>query len=69
MLKSSARSPSARVAKGAGAGFLISADGAANTTIAAAVSVSPHRGELAHRFAEDDLVKFAQVREGRGRRP
>ena len=51
--------------------LLMAADGAANATIAAAVSVfAGHRGELRRtRFAEDGLVKFGQVREGRGRKP
>ena len=50
--------------------LLMAADGAANATIAATVSVS--RTTVANwrtRFAEDGLVKFGQVREGRGRKP
>jgi transposase len=49
--------------------LLMAADGLANTAIAQALSVSPAsvsgwRG----RFAEEGLVKFAQVRQGRGRK-
>src|SRR6476660_2920597 len=50
--------------------LLMAAHGVANATIAAAVSVSP--ATVAHwrtRFAGDGLVKFGQVREGRGRKP
>ena len=48
----------------------MAADGAANATIAAAVSVSPATvANWRTRFAEDGLVKFGQVREGRGRKP
>ena len=50
--------------------LLMAADGAANATIAATLSVS--RTTVANwrtRFTEDGLVKFGQVREGRGRRP
>ena len=50
--------------------LLMAADGAANATIAATLSVS--RTTVANwrtRFAEDGLVKFGQVREGRGRKP
>ena len=49
--------------------LLMAADGRANTAIARALSVSP--GSVSGwraRFAEDGLVKFAQVREGRGRK-
>lgn len=50
--------------------LLMAADGAANATIAAAVSVSPATvANWRTRFAEDGLVKFGQVREGRGRKP
>ena len=49
--------------------LLMAADGLANTAIARALSVLL---VLVHgwraRFAEDGLVKFAQVREGRGRK-
>jgi len=50
--------------------LLMAADGVANATIAARVSVS--RATVANwrtRFAQDGLVKFGQVREGRGRKP
>ena len=50
--------------------LLMAADGAANATIAATLSVS--RTTVANwrtRFSEDGLVKFGQVREGRGRKP
>ena len=50
--------------------LLMAADGASNATIARALSLS--RGTVANwraRFAEDGLVKFGQVREGRGRKP
>src|ERR1700742_2475192 len=50
--------------------LLMAADGAANATIAAAVSVSPATvANWRTRFTEDGLVKFGQVREGRGRKP
>ena len=50
--------------------LLMAADGAANATIAAAVSVSPATvANWRTRFAEDGLVQFGQVREGRGRKP
>ena len=48
--------------------LLMAAEGAPNATIAAALSVS--RATVANwrtRFAEDGLVKFGQVRDGRGR--
>ena len=49
--------------------LLMAADGVANATIAAAVSVSPATvANWRTRFAEEGLVKFAQVREGRGRK-
>jgi len=50
--------------------LLMAADGAANATIAATLSVS--RASVANwrtRFGEDGLVKFGQVRKGRGRKP
>jgi transposase len=50
--------------------LLMAADGVSNATIAATVSVS--RATVANwrtRFAEDGLVKFGQVRAGRGRKP
>ncbi|MGY4650332.1 transposase [Mycobacterium sp. URHB0021] len=49
--------------------LLMAADGRANTAIAESLSVSP--GSVSSwraRFAEEGLVKFAQVREGRGRK-
>lgn len=49
--------------------LLMAADGLANTAIAQVLSVSP--GSVSSwraRFAEDGLVKFAQVRPGRGRK-
>jgi transposase len=49
--------------------LLMAADGVANATIAASVSVS--RATVANwrtRFSEDGLGKFGQVREGRGRK-
>jgi transposase len=49
--------------------LLMAADGLANTAIARALSVSPASVcAWRARFAEDGLVKFAQVREGRGRK-
>ena len=49
--------------------LLMAADGLANTAIARALSVSPASvSAWRARFAEDGLVKFAQVREGRGRK-
>ena len=50
--------------------LLMAADGASNATIAARLSVS--RSTVANwrtRFTEDGLVKFGQVREGRGASP
>src|SRR6478609_8999200 len=49
--------------------LMMAADGASNATIAARLSVS--RSTVANwrtRFTEDGLVKFGQVREGRGRK-
>ena len=49
---------------------LLAADGVANTRIAAAVGVSPSTVKAwRDRFAEQGLVKFGQVAEGRGRKP
>jgi Transposase and inactivated derivatives len=49
--------------------LLMAADGLANTAIARALSVSPASvSGWRARFAEEGLVKFAQVREGRGRK-
>ena len=49
--------------------LLMAADGLANSTIARALSVSPASvSGWRVRFAEEGLVKFAQVREGRGRK-
>jgi transposase len=49
--------------------LLMAADGESNAAIAAAVSVSPATvANWRTRFAEDGLVKFGQVREGRGRK-
>ena len=43
--------------------LLMAADGAANATIAAVVSVSPATvANWRARFAEDGLIKFGQVR-------
>ncbi len=71
VLKSLARSQSGAHREVARAkALLMAADGAANATIAATVSLS--RTTVANwrtRFAEDGLVKFGQVREGRGRKP
>jgi transposase len=50
--------------------LLMAADGASNAAIAARLSVP--RASVANwriRFAEDGLVKFGQVRKGRGRKP
>ena len=48
---------------------MMAADGLANTAIAGELSVSPASvSGWRARFAEDGLVKFAQVREGRGRK-
>ena len=52
--------------------LLMAADGAANATIAATLSVSRTtvgRTPWRTRLSEDALVKFGKVREGRGRRP
>jgi transposase len=49
--------------------LLMAADGAANTAIAQALSVSPASVSVWRaRFAEEGLVRFAQVRQGRGRK-
>jgi DNA-binding transcriptional ArsR family regulator len=49
--------------------LLMAADGQANTAIARALSVSPASvSGWRARFTEEGLVKFAQVREGRGRK-
>ena len=49
--------------------LLMAADGLANTAIARALSVSPASvSGWRARFAEEGLIKFAQVREGRGRK-
>src|SRR5512135_944546 len=50
--------------------LLMAADGLPNVPIAAAVAVTPVtvRGWRA-RFAEEGLARFAEVREGRGRKP
>src|SRR4029079_17597203 len=49
--------------------LLMAADGLANTAIARALSVSPASvSGWRARFTEEGLVKFAQVREGRGRK-
>ncbi|ORB33645.1 hypothetical protein BST40_26180 [Mycobacterium persicum] len=50
--------------------LLMAAEGVPNATIAASLSVS--RGTVVNwhnRFGEDGLVKFGQVRKGRGRKP
>jgi transposase len=50
--------------------LLMAADGASNAAVAARLSVP--RASVANwriRFAEDGLVKFGQVRKGRGRKP
>jgi len=50
--------------------LLMAADGVANTAIAASLSVSPASVKSwRERFAEQGLVKFGQVRKGRGRKP
>ena len=69
VLESVARSPSAPHREVVRArALLMAADGLANTAIAAALSVSPASvSGWRARFAEEGLVKFAQVREGRGR--
>ena len=49
--------------------LIMAADGWANTAIARALSVSPASvSGWRTRFAEEGLVKFAQVRQGRGRK-
>src|ERR1700741_2466357 len=49
--------------------LMMAADGLANTAIARALSVSPASvSGWRVRFAEEGLVKFGQVREGRGRK-
>src|SRR3954452_10827441 len=49
--------------------LLMAADGLANMAIAAALSVSPASvSGWRTRFAQEGLVKFAQVRQGRGRK-
>src|SRR5947208_15135687 len=49
--------------------LLMAADGLANTAIARELSASPASvSGWRARFAEDGLVRFAQVREGRGRK-
>src|SRR5207342_2213651 len=70
VLESVARSPSAPHREVVRArALLMAADGLANTAIARAVSVSPASVDgWRARFAEEGLVKFAQVREGRGRK-
>lgn len=50
--------------------LLLAADGLPNVQIAAAVGVTPVTVRAWRtRFAEEGLAKFAQVREGRGRKP
>src|SRR5574339_125707 len=50
--------------------LLMAADGLPNVRIAAAVGVTPVTVRAWRtRFAEEGLAKFAQVREGRGRKP
>src|ERR1700752_3516289 len=70
VLESVARSPSPSHREVVRArALLMAADGLANTAIARALSVSP--GSVSGwraRFAEEGLVKFGQVREGRGRK-
>jgi transposase/DNA-binding transcriptional ArsR family regulator len=70
VLESVARSPSAPHREVVRArALLMAADGLANTAIARALSVSPASvSGWRARFAEEGLVKFAQVREGRGRK-
>src|SRR6476659_3104290 len=74
VLESVARSPSAPHREVVRArALLMAADGLANTAIARAVSVSVSVSPASvsgwrARFAEEGLVKFAQVREGRGRK-
>src|SRR6478609_3602146 len=70
ILESVARSPSAPHREVVRArALLMAADGLANTAIAAALSVSPAAvSGWRTRCAEEGLVQFAQVREGRGRK-
>src|SRR6478736_1038149 len=70
VLESVARSPSAPHREVVRArALLMAADGLANTAIARALSVSPASvSGWRARFAEEGLVKFAQVRQGRGRK-
>src|SRR6476619_5739066 len=70
VLESMARSPSAPHREVVRArALLMAADGLANTAIARALSVSPASvSGWRTRFAEEGLVKFAQVRQGRGRK-
>ena len=50
--------------------LLMAADGAANTAIAASLSVSPASVKSwRERFTEEGLAKLGQVRKGRGRKP
>ena len=50
--------------------LLMAADGAANTAVARALSVSPASvANWRARFAEDGVAKLGQVRKGRGRKP
>src|SRR5258705_2135643 len=50
--------------------LLMASEGAANTAIAQALSVSPASvANWRARFAEDGLAKLGQVRKGRGRKP
>src|SRR6476646_3153839 len=70
VLESMARSPSAPHRELVRArALLMAADGLANTAIAQALSVSAASvSGWRARFAEEGLIKFAQVREGRGRK-
>jgi len=70
VLESVSRSPSAPHREVVRArALLMAADGLANTAIARALSVSPASvSGWRARFTEEGLVKFAQVREGRGRK-
>ncbi len=70
VLESVARSPSAPHREVVRArALLMAADGLANTAIARALSVSPASvSGWRARFAEEGLVKFGQVRGGRGRK-
>src|SRR5436305_6910708 len=70
VLESVARSSSAPHREGVRARALwMAADGLANTAIGQALSVSPASvSGWRARFAEEGLVKFAQVRQGRGRK-